>query len=81
MPTWESEQVSLSDFMKNGSGDGVLTAEALYKAFEVINHQPPDPCSLGRHVVSPDAWSRGGWATCANCYRPVKISDTSCPMS
>lgn len=69
--------MSLRDFIAtNVTATGALTREALERAFEQIANAPPHPCSLGRHVVSPQALRRGGWTRCANCYGPVFIPTT-----
>lgn len=66
--------MSLEDFIKTNTTQGEgITREGLERAMEQIKNAPPHPCSLGRHVVSPDALRRGGWARCANCYRPILI--------
>lgn len=52
---------------------GPLTRDQLERTFEAIKNAPPDPCRLGKHVVSAEAKRRGGWYTCGNCYRPVMV--------
>lgn len=52
-----------------------LDAEDLRRAAEAIANQPyePDPCKLGKHVVSPKALTRPGWYRCGNCGCAVEI--------
>ena len=47
-----------------------VTREALLRFVEQLKNMPPDPCSLGNHVVSMREKDRG-YGICANCMRPV----------
>jgi len=66
--------MSLKDWVSPAPSAGTLTLEVLERAWEAIKNAPPDPCRLGRHVVSATAlreeWK---WAHCANCGAPVKL--------
>lgn len=47
-----------------------LNEEALLRFIENVKSMPPDPCRLGKHVVSSFEYDRG-YGVCANCMRPV----------
>jgi len=67
--------MGLKDWINEQDSSGILTREVLDASFEAIKNAPPDPCSLGRHVVSVTAVREGWrWATCGNCYRLVSLA-------
>lgn len=68
--------MSLQDWIRSGQDSpGVLTQESLDRMFEQMRNAPPDPCRLGRHVVSATAL-RKEWkyARCENCLGIVQLS-------
>lgn len=51
---------------------GKLTLQVL--ALKAIENAPPDPCRLGKHVVSATAIRDGReWARCGNCGQAVRL--------
>lgn len=66
------------DYWKPSAASGALTLETLERAFEQVRNAPPDPCRLGRHVVSADALRRGDkYARCGNCLALVQIGSSA----
>lgn len=66
--------MSLSEWACADAADGKITREALERTFEQIKNAPPDPCRLGKHVVSPQALKSGAkYARCANCYGVIQL--------
>lgn len=63
----------MSEFWNDDAAPGALTLEALERAIEAVKNAPPDPCSLGHHVISAEALRTPGWYTCGNCRRPLRI--------
>lgn len=70
-------------------GDGILNGGAwaqpphqpgdlerdVLAAMTAVLEQPyePDPCQLGRHLLSARAWRTPGWYLCASCAMPVEV--------
>jgi hypothetical protein len=52
---------------------GRLTPELLRRAADAIRDAPPHPCSLGQHVVHPDALYRPGTYVCGSCGGSVDV--------
>lgn len=66
--------MTLKDWVSAAPTSPPLTRELFDRYWEQLKNAPPDPCRLGRHVVSATALREGWeWATCANCYRPVRL--------
>ena len=56
------------------SSSGPLTIEDFQAAIRAIReYREPDPCTLGKHVVSPPALYRAGTYLCVNCMCPIEI--------
>lgn len=49
-----------------------LTLEDFEKALEAIKNAPPDPCRLGRHIISAEAFRTPGYYRCTSCGAVVK---------